>query len=461
MIFTLILGLILRLVNLNQSFWLDEAISVIAANKFSYIELITTFPKYDFHPPLFYIILKFWGSIFGYSEIAARALPVFFGLATIWVVYKIAKEINLNAVWVALLLATSPLHVYYSQEVRMYPLVTFFVLLSFLYFIKLLKKDKFSNWLVFSLSVVAFMSLDYVPIFILPVYWLAPLLYKNKILSGTIKKSFYGKLFLAFIPLIILFIFWLPTLVGQITSGRELAAALPLWKRIIGSPTFKELALVWVKFIVGRITSFHKIIYAAVVIVFSVPYGYFFLNGLKEGKKYLAFWIFIPLSLGFLFSFYVPAFSYFRFLFLLPAFYLIVVSGLKSRLAITTLIIINLCALGVYYVNQNNWREEWREAVAFVEKNAEENEIVLFDFKEPVAGYEWYAKGMVAAYGTSGKRIEDLIDSKKHGVWYFEYLADITDPKRVTLSELKSQGFNTLQEFSFRGVGKIVYLRRM
>ncbi|MBI4036886.1 glycosyltransferase family 39 protein, partial [Candidatus Daviesbacteria bacterium] len=157
-----LLAFFLRLIALNQSFWLDEAISTLVVNKFSYTGLIFEFPKFDFHPPLFYLILKFWGSIFGFSEAAVRVLPVLFGVLTVWIVYKIARQLKINAVIAATLIATSPLHIYYSQEVRMYPFVAFFVSLAFLLFFRILKKERLIYWIVFSFSLVVFMALDYV-----------------------------------------------------------------------------------------------------------------------------------------------------------------------------------------------------------------------------------------------------------------------------------------------------------
>lgn len=55
----LILALVLRLINLNQSLWLDEAVQAITAqNSFSYIfQEITG----DFHPPFFSFFNAFLG----------------------------------------------------------------------------------------------------------------------------------------------------------------------------------------------------------------------------------------------------------------------------------------------------------------------------------------------------------------------------------------------------------------
>jgi len=87
----LLLALILRLINLNQSLWLDEAVQAITAKgSFAYIfqEIIG-----DFHPPLYHFLMHYWVSIFGSSEIAIRMPSVLFGVGTVWLVYKIAKII--------------------------------------------------------------------------------------------------------------------------------------------------------------------------------------------------------------------------------------------------------------------------------------------------------------------------------------------------------------------------------
>ena len=126
-----LLALILRLISLNQSLWLDEATSALVARDYSWNLIFGQFLPGDFHPPLYYMLLKIWGLFFGTSEIALRSLSVVAGVATVYLVYKIV-----NATTAALLLATSGLHIYFSQEVRMYQLASFFVALAVYFFVK-------------------------------------------------------------------------------------------------------------------------------------------------------------------------------------------------------------------------------------------------------------------------------------------------------------------------------------
>jgi uncharacterized membrane protein len=69
MIFLILLvALVLRLINLNQPLWLDEAVQAVTAQKslFYIFEEI----KGDFHPPLYHALMHFWARVFGTSEVS-------------------------------------------------------------------------------------------------------------------------------------------------------------------------------------------------------------------------------------------------------------------------------------------------------------------------------------------------------------------------------------------------------
>jgi len=91
----LILATILRLVSLNQSFWLDEATSGIVARDMNLSQLFT-FIRGDFHPPLYYLLLSGWGRVFGYSEISLRMPSVIFAIGTIYFLYLIVENLKID-----------------------------------------------------------------------------------------------------------------------------------------------------------------------------------------------------------------------------------------------------------------------------------------------------------------------------------------------------------------------------
>jgi len=475
----LLLGLLLRILNLNQSYWLDEAIGVLASRDFTYLGLIKDFVRFDFHPPFHYVLLKFWGENLGFSEISTRSLSVVFGVATIYVVYKIAKNLVTkkspnfwqNWPWLAaLFLATSPLHIYYSQEVRMYPMVVFFACLSVLFYIRSISTSNYYNWIMFSFSIILLVVSDYVPLFLLPVFFVEA--FSNK--RG---RVFFNKLFLSFMPLLTVSILWAPTFLSQIQSGRALSISFSSWAKIVGSPSPKELVLVWIKFIIGRISFVNKIKYAVLIIIYSIPFlTTLVIAWLRKRKDILILWLWLilPLILGYISSFIIPSFSYFRYIFILPAFYLLLSFGVSKsgRLSIflgSLILIVNIVSYFFYLTNRGFWREDWRAAVSFVESNALQDEIILFEFEEPFAPYSWYSRGVVDAKGglksvpaeeSSTKNLaRDLIRGKE-GVWYFIYLQDLTDPNLYLQKSILENGFKENNIYDFNGVGNVIYYKR-
>src|SRR3989338_8542208 len=136
LLFILVFALILRLININQSFWLDEAAQMIESSRpFSLQFALSS----DFHPPLYHLLLHFW-VYFGNSETFARIPSVVMGVLSVYFIYKVARLLNIKRglIPAVFLLSLSPYHIYYSQEVRPYML---FALLSLASVYYLLKKD--------------------------------------------------------------------------------------------------------------------------------------------------------------------------------------------------------------------------------------------------------------------------------------------------------------------------------
>lgn len=126
-----LLAFLLRIFELaKQSLWYDEAFSVYLA-RFD-LGTITTRTAADIQPPLYYYLLNLWMALAGDSEFAVRFLSLVFGVLTIPLLYITARRLfNPTAAFYAALIGTlSALYVWYSQEARMYTLITFLGLLS-------------------------------------------------------------------------------------------------------------------------------------------------------------------------------------------------------------------------------------------------------------------------------------------------------------------------------------------
>ncbi len=160
----LFLALLIRLISLNQSLWLDEATTARVVKEYRVLEIISRFSPGDFHPPLYYLLMKFWTNLFGYSEVTLRLPSVIFSLLTGWIVYHISRlqfsdnnRSHSEALRATIFFLFNPLIVYYSQEARMYMMTTFFLTGALFYFftISSLKSQVFFGFFI-SLAFLTF-----------------------------------------------------------------------------------------------------------------------------------------------------------------------------------------------------------------------------------------------------------------------------------------------------------------
>lgn len=456
----ILLGLVLRLISLNQSLWLDEATSVLVARDFSFSDIITRFSPGDFHPPFYYFLLKTWIGVFGSSEVAARSLSAVLGSATIPLVFLIgkrliSKEIGLAA---AIFFATAPLHIYYSQEARMYVPATFLTSLVVLFFVRILQAAKWSltNAVFLTISTILLVYTDYLPVFLIFSLAAFLLLFHRMKLAKDLRK------WLLFVFIIVLFFIpWIPTFIFQLTSGISLESSLPGWWQVLGRTSPKELLLVPVKFMIGRISAYDEVLYGVFVGIPLVLFSLLFLEALKfwDKTKLLWFWLVGPVVLAAIFGLFISGFSYFRLLFVLPVFYLLLSVGALSlngkwqRLAVASIFIVNIIAASIYLFNPRFHREDWRGAVSWIEENSKDkNAVTLFATNGQREAYSYYTRN-VASYGPGGLN-KDSFDT----IWLMRYAQPIFDPNDNLRQKVEGLGYQKVQEKDFNGVVVWEYL---
>jgi len=471
LIIILILGFILRLVNLNQSLWLDEAVQAITS-KGSFLGLFTELHG-DFHPPLYHFLMWGWVHLFGNGEIAMRLPSVFFGTATIYVVCLIAKKLLAKKskfpLIAALFLATAPFHIYYSQEARTYAMTVFLAALSTYWFIKMINKSgqRQKSSFFYILSTVLLLYADYYGLFV----------FLAQIIAGMIiLRKKITKVLLHYVSVFLLFLPCLPLLWIQLKTGSQATAFLPEWGRLVNLSFWKALPLTFIKFSIGRITIFNKKIYAAVAAVLFLSYGLILLNGFFKNKKFrindllliILFWFLGPVLLAWLISFFIPNYQPFRLLLALPAFYLLLVYGIskffsrKTQVALVVFIlVVNLFSLGVYYFNPYFHREDWRGVVNYIEENGNEKTLALIPSETSHWPYDYYSQkkvplvGVARGFGVVKKQdLANLVVSEKEPerIYYLYYLADLFDPQNLIPNWLEGQKFVKIREVSFNQI---------
>ncbi len=417
----LFLSLVLRLIYINQSLWLDEATTALVS-KMPIAEFFSKFMPADFHPPLYYLVIRYWTLIFGSSEISIRIPSVLFGVATVYIVYLIAKELKYKYPLVpALFLATSGLHIYYSQEARMYGMVTILVSFLMLSFIR-------NQWKLFSVLLALIFLTDYLAVLIITALALYVLLYK---------RDNFKKLFISSIPLAITFFIWLPTFYNQISSGIALKESSSGWWNILGPVTFKNISLIPIKFMIGRISFDNKYLYLLLIILISIIFLY---QIIKAKSKLVWSWFLVSLVLGVIVSFFIPTLTYFRYLFVLPAFYLLLAENINKKL-IFLILTINLLTSSYYLFNNKFHRENWRELAS---KIGDEKIVLPANSQKEALIYYGKELNIIS--------INDLAKNDYKSIWLSRYVWNIFDQNDSNRKFIEDLGYNWIEEKNLNGI---------
>jgi hypothetical protein len=165
----LLFGFILRIWHLGkQSFWVDEYISTLVSNNILNhgLPLLDSGALYSRAVIFHYTQALFM--IFIQNDFTARLASVFFGLATIYLIFLIGKEYN-NTVALTAALFTSILflEVLFSRQARFYQAFQFFFFLT----IFLIYKSKLSKYHAFasSISLIILINIHLSGIIIAPI----------------------------------------------------------------------------------------------------------------------------------------------------------------------------------------------------------------------------------------------------------------------------------------------------
>jgi uncharacterized membrane protein len=186
----LVLGILFRFVNIDRKvYWNDEAFTSLRIAGYTDAELvqqvfdgreigIEDLHKYQRpntekglsdtirslavedpqHPPLYYVMARFWVQWFGSSVATTRSFSALISLLALPCIYWLSLELFESPLigWVAMaLIAVSPLHLLYAQEARQYSLWTVTILLSSASLLRALRLKTKLSWAIYAVTVAA------------------------------------------------------------------------------------------------------------------------------------------------------------------------------------------------------------------------------------------------------------------------------------------------------------------
>ena len=241
----------LQMLNITRwSFWFDESFTGTLV-EYGPSEIISRTAA-DVHPPLYYLLLKAWAELFGYSDLALRSFSVLATAATLFVLWRILMRITTpKTALIALSLASiNPYVIRYGQEARMYALAGLAIAISTLLLIRIvnLPRDQRSTykWALYALSVAATIYIHYFAVLAILSHLIYLLRRDIKAQKGSISaaslwnkiKSLDMRWLVSYVAAFILFIPWLPTFIDQLTSVNA-----NFWIEPVGLFTLQNTAL--------------------------------------------------------------------------------------------------------------------------------------------------------------------------------------------------------------------------
>jgi mannosyltransferase len=142
----------------------------------------------DVHVPLYHLMLHYWVFYLGDSVVTIRILSMIFFVATIPVIYLIARRL-MSVRWsllVVILFSFSPFLDWYGNEARMYTLLLLLSALNQLFFMRILRDGK--GWFWYALSAVIGAYSHYFFLFNLAAQGIYFLLNRKQFKRGTLRR---------------------------------------------------------------------------------------------------------------------------------------------------------------------------------------------------------------------------------------------------------------------------------
>ncbi len=407
----------LRLARLDfQPLWGDEGWSVYFAAM--PLPQMLTLTAGDIHPPLYYALLRAWFALTGTGAVQARLLSVLFGTLLVAVMYALGRRFvpgwggGLTAAGVT---AVAPMAVYYSQEVRMYGLVTLLGALSTFFFVDWWRGKRRAVWGYIIFTTLALYTMYYAAFVVAAqvvfvVFKMFPPLLRGRVGEGgkfspspnsSLKGGEIVQNFTPFIGAGILYLPWV------IFAGRALSQYVAQ-KVVVESYVSLNLG----QFLLAYLTAFSvghpaaaalKPLSGAIVLLALA--GTWFLRQTRTRLSILlliSLYLFIPLLLGWLVNLvnpFTPRYFERTLLIAAPAWWLLVAAGVvflwrwrsaAGWISVVAMIVIFGASLFDFYTIPRYPDDDYRPLMAEIAARAAHTDVLLASYQWQLGFYEAY-----------------------------------------------------------------------
>jgi 4-amino-4-deoxy-L-arabinose transferase-like glycosyltransferase len=396
----------LRVVRLNfQPLWWDEGYSLFFATRDFATMLDRT--ALDIHPPLYYVLLQIWMLFAGKSDVAVRFFSVGAGIASVALLYTLARRLSNQtiALLAAFLMASAPIHVYYSQEVRMYELVTLWCIASVYFFVRLLDSPTRALWAAYIFASAAALYTQYYAAFVL-------VFQGAFVLIMPARKRLYAlrNLLAAWAAIALVFLPW------SLYTASRLLAYVTFKVSHEAYPVLDPISFLTqhlVAFSIGHLAGLPALAWASVLFVLLSALGMYALSRTPQVLARNSFsptpmllvplYLFVPLALGYLVNLFYPfhPIRYERLILLAsPAFFILIACGISNLrrnlltiLAIVCVTVVSGLSLVDFYTVPRYPDDDYRPLIAQIQALAQPGDNFLAIYPWQIGYLESYYAG--------------------------------------------------------------------
>jgi mannosyltransferase len=470
-----------------QSLWRDEVDAIIFATR-ALPRLLSTLTKPKENGPLYFLLLKPWITLTGDSEFSVRFLSLTFGVLAVPLVYALGRRwlSPLGSVLGALLMVFSPYLIWYSQEAKMYTLITFLTMLSLYLYMEALARGRWPYWAAYIV----------VTSFCLYTHILAALIIPLEIILFVVwwprhrarLRPWLAAIGCVTLPYIPLAIWEVPLLFSSYETGHPF---YPLGK------VLNTLFLAFSHGVSGVVSSW-LLILTSVLFIFLFLAGVF-LDSKKlnpaidsdarrgqgpvpspaEGKACpacrepgrrarpelcrrvegvtLLLYLFLPVIGVYLISLGMPIFADRYLIYVAPAFYLILARGLaavklrsNAIFALCLILVLTLNVRSIWAQSHTRLKSDFRAAAQYFALQREPDDLVIFLMPYVRHTFEYYyrddyypADGPCTNNGMSEGELEAILGQMTEGhrgVWLVASEAELWDERGLVKAWLDGNG---------------------
>lgn len=353
--------------------WFDEATAALETR--SFLEIPSLFSSWgnlvDDRDYLFlyhHLFLHYWKMFFGDSVYILRLSSVLFGLLSLLAAYLMVKVRfgKRNAFMSLTFLTLSPMHIYYSRELKSYAALMLFGFMFYYFIFSYFDKKKKSSLIGFIISGVLAVYCHYIFLFFVAGQFI------YMAFSAKEKISFKQLVGLGIVYLVLLFPLLLTLAANTVMfsakhSNLNPLTEFPVW---FGAVSFMAPFYTFKNFIIGYFYDFHSFLSILNVLVYAVIFVYAFV---KEENKFFICSVFGVPFLVFVFSSF--AFNVYidrYFLVVLPFLILFLIKGIfylrKSLMVVCFALLLLSQVLGVIALYGGYLNADMDEHVAVIGK---------------------------------------------------------------------------------------------